>query len=335
MAIQILPEKASIGQLLGTGLGTGLSQGLQALAQQKMAQLAQRQQQAQTATGLESLNMPAGQASAIAMLPPQLQQQVLKNIGTGYKTEDLMRLLGGTSPEGGPIAAPQPAQGRSLLTPGATPRDVMDVAKFQQRGQLAEQKLQQQRELQGKRVEERRRETIHKSTQKLYDDIQESGDAAEEQIPLLWEYKRLKQEGSGATPMLNTLKDSVARGIFGKDAKVDWALGTTEQMQQKITSQLLRRILKGIKGRPSQVLIQEISKGNPNVFTDPEVQEYVVNAGLFEAYLKQARRNIAAQLIAKNDGYRPADFNELLSAEAKKAERALAAKFLPTLPKTF
>lgn len=99
MAIQILPGNRSIGTLFGQGLGTGLGGGIDALVQQKMNQLQTRMQQQAQAPAFAALGIPQEQAAAISRLPPQIQQELIKNFSLGGQQQELLQLLGGGQPQ--------------------------------------------------------------------------------------------------------------------------------------------------------------------------------------------------------------------------------------------
>lgn len=75
MALHILQGGTNVGGRLGESLGTGL----QALAQHKMGQLQQRQQQARNVMGLEALGLTPQQAQGLSQLDPQALQEIVKS----------------------------------------------------------------------------------------------------------------------------------------------------------------------------------------------------------------------------------------------------------------
>lgn len=82
MAIQILPQKAGLGKLFGTGLGTGLSTGLQMLAKQKIEGLQKRD----LLSSLMGANVPENVARAISGAPKGLQREMFKPLMALNKT---------------------------------------------------------------------------------------------------------------------------------------------------------------------------------------------------------------------------------------------------------
>ena len=94
MAIQLLPGQSRTAGL-GQAVGTRLGQGLQLLLQDKMNKMLQRQQQTQTASGLQALGIPEQQASQISYLPKELQSLVLKNYLAGAEGMGLEQALSG------------------------------------------------------------------------------------------------------------------------------------------------------------------------------------------------------------------------------------------------
>src|ERR1700679_2473434 len=92
---QILPRTPGIGELFGQGLGQGLGSGLNKLAEHKLNQVFQRQQQSSVAQGLTALGIPQEQASQISMLPPELQSVIVKNYLQGAESSGLDQALSG------------------------------------------------------------------------------------------------------------------------------------------------------------------------------------------------------------------------------------------------
>jgi hypothetical protein len=126
MALYVLPEKPTFGEMLGTNFGTGLSSGLsqslQMLAQNKLNQLAQRQQQQRTQQGFELIQQ-GRMAEGIPLLPSNVQPEFVKNLRLQGQRENLQnimdRLSGGKFSEamGLPTKEGQPQPGGMGTTP--------------------------------------------------------------------------------------------------------------------------------------------------------------------------------------------------------------------------
>ena len=114
--MQILPREENWGQSFGQGLSSGLSQGMQALANMKMQQYAQRQQSARTQSALEQYGIPKGQAQAVSQMDPAMQQAYFKNYLQAPQNEAYanawQQLLGGGQ------QTPMPGMGMQALTAG-------------------------------------------------------------------------------------------------------------------------------------------------------------------------------------------------------------------------
>lgn len=112
---QIINEGPGLGALLGSSLGTGLGAGLNQLAQNKLNQLLNRQQAAQTSVGLSALRIPERQAQKIAMLSPELQAIVVKNYLQGAESSGLDQALGGVLGTGAQEVQQEEQQGLQQL----------------------------------------------------------------------------------------------------------------------------------------------------------------------------------------------------------------------------
>lgn len=91
-----ISNKPSFGQLLGTGLGKGLGSGLEALANQKLQQIQQRNLGTQLQQLLPGQEQKAG---ALAALPEKLQQVGLKELLAQPGRQAYAQALGGVQGE--------------------------------------------------------------------------------------------------------------------------------------------------------------------------------------------------------------------------------------------
>ena len=105
---QIINEYPGLGALLGQGLGQGLGNSLQRVAEIKSNRLLARNQQRETARGLQSIGFSPEEASQIALLPQELQGFVLKNYLSAAENAGLAQALGGLSEQPAPEIQQQP-----------------------------------------------------------------------------------------------------------------------------------------------------------------------------------------------------------------------------------
>lgn len=138
MAVQIL-DKPDLGTLLGTGIGRGIS----ALASQKMQQMQMRK-------GLEFILSP-GQAKQVAMLPPQIQQEVIKRQLQTQQQQERMNLFqqqyGGAAAKPGLetlLAGAQQQPGQPDIAPEGIPFEGATGLQALQPGALQQQPQQQE-----------------------------------------------------------------------------------------------------------------------------------------------------------------------------------------------
>jgi hypothetical protein len=113
MAITLLPEKAGLGELFGTGLGRGLGSGLKNLAESKLKQMQQREQ-----AGPVSRALGISEESALDLLsmPPALAQRKMEGVD---REKMLSSLLNANVPENvanAIVSAPKSMQ-REMLKP--------------------------------------------------------------------------------------------------------------------------------------------------------------------------------------------------------------------------
>lgn len=221
MALFNLPKQTGIGELLGTGLGQGLGAATQGILQQKLAQLGQQQQQRQTFQGLQSLGYQPQEASQLAMLPPQLLNEVVKQRLKQPQQEafaqQLQSLLGGgqSEPSGqidfgtqepGAQQLPQGMQGQQASQQAGLPQQ-QGVQKplprltEQQATKLAELGLKQKKlgieeKKEARREEARRQEAIQKDTKAFFDQTISEQKQAKETTQTLAKMEKLIDKGN-------------------------------------------------------------------------------------------------------------------------------------------
>lgn len=348
------PYFRGVGGEVGRGLGQTLGSGIENLAKLKLGQVQQRHQQNQLTQGLSSLGIPKEQASQIALLPPELQNVVVKNYLQGAETVGLNQALGGLQePQGaqqqnfseltGTPQAQQPVIQEKrksfeeiLKNPRLKPEHRIKIAEMQQRKELAEQKL-----------SAAERKNIAQETKAEYDKIVSAEQASKNSDQRMARMERLINKGSLPIAALhNTFKEMSEHGVGGEVP----ILGGAFKAITRLVGGLGRSIQKGITSRDTEEfekLSADFIKDAKNIFgnrlTDTDVTlflETVPSLAQTDNGKRAVIRNmklmndashvkykVMKDIIAANRGKRPANLAFLVEEQSKPELDALAEQF--------
>lgn len=225
MAINIIrdPFARGTGGVAGEQLGQLLSGGLQQLAAQKL-------QQMQSRHGLQALGIPQEEAKSLSLLPPALQQTIVRSLA---EEGGLQNILGGLQspslqgtaslsqlPQEGEVA-PTMQQIRALPTPTQKTRDVLaqtNRMKMQQPWEILQVKPvgKVQRELYKEARKEQNR--IEKNLQPAIEKLNKAASAAKKDDLAIKNLKRIVKSGkltSASWARFRKSIDESARAIAG------------------------------------------------------------------------------------------------------------------------
>jgi len=309
MAIIKLDEGPGLGQLLGTGLGSGVGTGLQRLAQMKINEFAQRQQQQQTTSGLQALGLSPQEASQVSLLPPALQSEVVKNYLRGAESAGLDQMLGslgmggGAAPQqqavqqgisGQQLGAPQLGGAQeqaglvgALTKPRLSQKAKMDVAKFAQKE---------------RQIATKDRATAFKETKEVRKDILDSSKADQENLMRINRMSVLNQQGKLNNPLFySTLKK------VGLDIP---ALLTPESQEfQKLTIDFLKNAKKMFGARITNFEAETFLKSIPSLTQTPEGRDRVIHNLKMIYKGSDIRKKAMRSIIRENGGIPPLDLD--------------------------
>jgi hypothetical protein len=294
---------------LGERFGTGLGQGLQLLAQQKLNQIAQRQQ----AHSLESLGFTPQESSSLALLDPMLQKEFLKQKLAAPSQEafaqSLSELLGQPQEAQAPMTATQEAA--QAQKPRLTEKQATTLAKLG---------LQKQAMAQKERTE------AFKATKAERKEIIDKARTARQNLHDLDRMEELEKEGKLDTPgYMELLKRT------GFDLPALMSPGSEEF--NKIAANFIRDAKSIYGSRVSNFEIEQFLKTIPSLSMSPEGRKRVI------ANLKNIARgnleynNALKDIIAENKGIPPLDINEQIDDRIEKKLDALSKKFREDLAK--
>lgn len=303
LPLQILPKEESFGEKFGTGLGTGIGSGLTALANQKMQELATRQQQAQQGKFWQDLGLP----SSIGSLPPQVQKGLLDRLeGVNF---------GGQQGGMQSMQQMQPGQEQVQQGPriGANPQE----RRHQERLQAEEAKVEQRREEATQKATER----AFTATKDIRKEIVDNKRSAQKDLNELKHQEELEKTGKLSTPLYYS-----ALKRFHLD--IPALLGSPEsEAYIKSTQQFIGNARQIFGGRVTNFELEQFLKSVPTLENTPRGREIIQDQMKNIAQGKIVRYNAMEKILAENKGVPPFDLNEQIERVAGKKLDKLSKKF--------
>ena len=319
----------------GSFFAQSLGSGLQQLAQQKMQQLAIKQQQNQTAQGLRLLlpDISEQQAHAIAQQSPETQQLYIKNALEAPQNRSYAEALFGLTQNNNPIKEPQPLSEQEMLPEQkklrnpfeyqsepegnlgrtkSTTTTPVQLLNAKQATELA--KIKQKQDVANKaEVASRFKETKETRAKSA-----ESAKNARRRLEDLQRFEEL--EGSLDTPgYVEFLERS------GLDIP---ALMTPESEEfKKIAANFLTGAKEAFGGRVSNYEVQQFLKTVPSLSQSPEGRKRVI-ANLKRLYRGDLAYNDAKkEIIRANGGVPPYDLSDQIDDRIDKKLDAISKQF--------
>ena len=234
------------------------------------------------------------------------------------KMDELKKRNEGITNLGALVSAGMPIKDAAAISiGGGDPNLLMKAFQMKQKGDIAERKISAKRQEQESRLINKRIETL-----------QTKADSGKQIIPSLESFKQIIDKGDASSPAMNTISLWFGKQLFGKEASVDWILTESAQKQRKYTADLLAKEVKEQK-RPTKELLRRLEQGNPNIFTDPEVQKVVINSKLFNRYYEQEETKVSQDVAIENPNLSLAAFNKEVSSRMKPIEDDLKKQYIP------
>lgn len=285
----LFPQKQSLGGALGTGLGSGL----EALANQKLQQIQQRNQQQQLSSALQQFlpEQQRGQVAGLAALPENLQQIGLKELlaQPGKQAYAQALGLGGQqNPEG---KAFNPSQ--SL--PNLTEKQATEIAKMQQKERLLTAK---------------ERSEAFKATKAERKDFVDKAKAGRQSLEDLNRIEELEKEGLPSAGYSEFLKRS------GLD--IPTLQGATGEEFNKITANFIKNAKSYYGARVSNFELESFLKTIPSLSQSPEGRKRVIANLKNIARLEIEGGKAAREIIKNNKNIPPLDLIEQVDERIQK-----------------
>lgn len=306
-------QESNAGGRLGAQFGGGLASGLQILAQNKLQQLAQRQQQTQQARGLSALEgLTPEMAQNLALLDPQTLGTALKGIQEQNFAKNWLQQQISSGTQG-----LVPGQENALpMVPGLpaprNSREALEIAKIAATERKEQAK--QQRE-------------IDKETLPVYQEISKEGKVASHNDKILNRVEQIVTKGNLGSPLLNSAINTLAHGIFGIGLDLNSLKTADAQELEKLSIEFVKNAKDIFGSRLTDLDLKTYLKGLPNLSQSREgMQRVIQNMRIANgaAKLRTAAQN---EIIAENGGKRPRNLEELIEKRISPQLDNLASQF--------
>lgn len=336
MAITVLPGR-SVGTEIGTGLGAALGGGLQNLANLKLQQLMQQQQQMRGIPGLTSLGFSPEQAQSLAALDPQLQREVVKQKLAGPSNElfaqSLSQALGGQGPMTQQDSLMQALQGginpqqalQQSAQPGNSQINIPAGLKPQQALQLAQLGLQRQ---QFANKESRAEQmAADKETLPFYRDTIKEAHSAKNNDKRLNRMEELIKTGKLSSTGFNSLLKTASKGIFGFGVDLSGLNNPESQEFEKLSNDFIKEAKSIFGNRLTDADLNAFLKTVPTLLLSNEGKLRVMNNLRQFNAAAQIKDAALRDVIKQNGGKRPRNLEFLVDEIAQPQIDALAGQF--------
>lgn len=289
----------------GKVLGTGIAQSLNALAQNKMQQIQQRNQQKQNAQGLSSLQgFSPEMAESLSALDPQILAKVLPGIQQSQREQQFAQQFQ-TQPE------QMGVQGKNnpLMPEGfPAPRNSKEALEL---GKIA---LKQ-------------RQVLDKETLPAYQEITREAKVAKNNDKRLDKLEKLAIKGNLGSPLANSLIDTLSHGIFGVGINLNRLKTADAQEFEKISSEFVKDAKEIFGSRITDNDLKAFMKTVPTLSNSREGMLQIINNLKVSNAAAKVKKDVADQIISENGGSRPANFEQLVEERANPELDKLAGQF--------
>jgi hypothetical protein len=344
MAIQILPERPTVGEAFGTGLGSGLANSLQFLAEKRLADLSRREQSSRSAIGLQALGIPESEAQQISILPQQLQAPIIQNYLKGAETTGLMQALGMLGEPGIPAAVPltptdlverRPEEvtptgaaekglvASVLREPRLSPEHAIKISEMRDKRRRFEEKLKTEKRkelLQDQRESNKETLDYYKTTNKL-------AKGAKEGELRLSRMEVLNERGKMGLPIFNSFLKTVSKGIFGLGIDLTHLMSADAQEFDKLSTDFLKNVKDIFGARITDREVALFLKTVPTLSQSKTGRQRVIrNLRIFNEAAK-LRQKAMTEIVKANKGNRPRNIESLVEEMVDPQLDALSKEF--------
>jgi len=309
----VFGNQPSLGGQLGSSFGTGL----EALARQKLEQVAQRNQEQKLSSAYKNLfpNQQPGMAEALSALEPKEREIAIKNLFAAPGQEAYAEALGLGLPKSNEIGA-QKEGFQNPIKPRLTEKQATEIAKIRQKEQHFESKL---------RATEQKESD--KETLPYYKEITKEATSAKNNDKRLDRMEQLINAGKLAGPLTNSLIDTAAKGIFGIGIDLSGLQNADTQEFNKISKDFLKEAKSIFGARLTDTDVKFFLQTVPTLLNSDEGKRRVIfNLKSFNEAAK-IRKKVADEIIEQNNGKRPRNLDSLVEKVAGPQLDLIATEF--------
>lgn len=298
MPLQTLNWGPTPGSQVATGLGAGLSEGMQALANMKMKQYAQRQQATKNEQFFNSLpGMTPEKAKAYANASPEMQQLGVKELFNAPYNQAFAQASGKI------LSGQAKPEELSQLFTQMRPEQALKLAQFQQQQETNKIALGQKKEEEGRKERKLELEESEKigpfikSEQEVSKNIGDVGKDARRIKQILERHKKDWPSWVGG----------LAHDLFGGKT-----LRNPEMRElYKLTSALPVKLGNVLKGQPTNMKVKLVAEGKPDISSPWETNMQLIQT-LIDASDEDRTRTLFRTKQKKNNKY-PVDIDQKMA----------------------
>jgi len=292
---------------LGGSFGQAFGSGLQALANQKIQQIQQRNQMGELSKALQGQGYSPQEAQSFSQLPPELQKIAFKEKQQLPGRQAYAQALG----LGGEQNTQQEGFQNPGLLAGLNEKQASEIAKMRQKEAHYDRK---ERAEAFKQTKAERKEFIDKAK------------AGKQNLQDLNRLEELEKEGLASPGYTEFLKNS------GFD--IPTLQGASTEEFNKIAANFIKNARTYFGSRISNFELESFLKTIPNLSQSPEGRKRVISNLKSIARLEVEAGKAAREIIDKHKGIPPLDLMERVEKKLDKKADKLAKKFKEDLAKS-
>ncbi len=304
----VFNRQPSLGGQLGQAFGTGL----EALARQKLEQVAQRNQEQKYENAYQKLfpEQQPGMAKALSMLEPKEREIGIKNLFAAPGQQAYAQALG-LAPIENQLSGISPTQS----IPRLTEKQATELAKLQYKERQFSAKEQ---------------EAINKETRPFYDATLKESKAAQDNEKRLDRMQELLKKGNLNSPAFYTLAKSLS---YLPGISEETLLNPDSVEFNKLSKDFLKNIKDVFGGRILKTEIDNFLQTLPSLSQSDEGKIRIINNLKSFNEAAEIKKQAMIDVLKENKGKRPANIELLVEEKAAPLLDELANRFKQGLTK--
>ena len=321
-------QELNQGTTLSDALGTGLSGGLAALAQQKLQQVQQRNQQQRVATGLGGIpGINPEQAQQLSYLDDKTLSQIIGDMQRAGREKEFASAFNQPAmevPQEEGKVVRKPSQQQMLIQEAIqqgypAPRnskEALDLAKVAHENRLKKQEF-----------ESKQQREIDKETLPYYNELSSKARAFTNNSKKLDKIDKLVAKGNFGSPLANSLINTISKGVWGHGIDLTFLKTADAQELEKLSTDFVKDAKEIFGSRLTDADLSAFFKTLPNLSQSREGMSRVIRNLRIAGAADELRKQAADRIIEENGGRRPRNLESLVEGEISPQLDILADQF--------